>query len=360
MSICLFSKDYEHFCYLIVVFAKQTRKQMKKNIKFLVMLVLLIGASSQIKAQKGEPFRNRKADDSPYTKEEQKAYYSRVGEFYDSMRNERVRLINLLMQKHGEKLRVTTKNIGWTIDQTHWVEKKEFSAKVINEYRVGSKIMRDVIAQKTTGYYSVFSYNGWSEIIDDPSCMNLQIVVEEKKTGKTEEKENISETPEVAKTETDETQTTITSEEPCYKEVWKTQQYWAVEKVMYRPENAAGWYTGYYGMDNGYQSYNRRVLKTRKVKVLVPCEETAEVEDEELPVASRDSETDEETTERVRTKRPVYIFLNGSFVFYRNAARMSGGTVLNPGGPVHTGGLGGPVHTGGAVGGGPVYNGGLH
>lgn len=220
-------------------------------------LFLLGGlVAPEIKAQqKGQPFRQRKADDSPYTKEEQKAYYSQKGEFIDSMRNERVRLVNGFMVKHGEKMRVTTSNIGWTVDKTHWVEKKEFSVRVINEYRLGNKIMRDVIAQKTTGYYSLFSYNGWSEIIDDPSCMNLQIVLEEKKSGETG---SIYEIPGNQFNST---------EKPCTE--WY--EYDSVTRVFFAPKEEEesesyayfrqnyvpiGDYTGYGGFDQQY--YQRR------------------------------------------------------------------------------------------------------
>ena len=183
-------------------------------------------------------------------------------------------------------------------------------------------------------------------------------------------------------------------------------EYWDVEKVMYKPANSAGWYTGYEGMDNGYKWYNKRVLKTRQVKKVVPCEyseNTTSGSDDcvhwiydyfprpqpELvgytkgnifrrgrPVYSNwykgkylapcsvpqpEIENPEKLPETREPKWSDGIVRNVGVVI---VAGSSGGYYSNrqgpvsPGGPVHTGGLGGPVYNGGGYG--PVYNGGLH
>ncbi len=323
------------------------------------MFTLLFGGLvNQIKAQKQQaepclPYKPTRTIAELHTE------LTKSGEFYDNLRQSYVDIINAGLAEEKLNLRVKTSNLGWVLDSSVIVDETFINTSDYeNGLKNGNKIgFTNLQGQKSK--YLAFKYKGHYIVFAKIACGNPY----RKKTTQDKTKVDIAQKPEekvVATTspKTDEAETT-TSDEPCYKEVWKTQQYWEVEKVMYRPDNAAGWYTGYYGLDNGHQSYNRRVLKTRKVKVLVPCEETSSnVEDEELPIATRDSETDEETTERVKTKRPIYIRINGNFVFYRDAVRMVGGRVPQTGGPAFPGGNGGRVAFPGSNG--PAFPGGLH
>lgn len=250
-----------------------------KNKFFVMVALFLLGGlvTPEIKAQTGHPIVTRKANGQDYTKAEIKAKLSQSGIYWDNVRNEIVAETNKTLERSGEQLRVTTKNIAWIIDSSVYIPKNEYGDQINNGYTIDYKSIKYVTTRKTDGNYLVFQYKKANGRILDPSCLNPQkeIVLE-----------NISEKPVTkltkAVTETEmETETEVEVEE-CWEYVWRTQTTYTTEYVEVQPHNPRGDYTGYRGLQT--QSYTKavRVPHTTRTRIKVPCGEGFQAE-EEIP-----------------------------------------------------------------------------
>lgn len=327
--------------------------------KFIVMLAILLGsASTEIKAQNysGHPIIPRKANGQDYTKAEIKAKLSQSGVYWDAVRSEIVRLTNIGLEKSGEAMRVTAKNIGWIIDSSVYLPKNEYGDQIKNGYTIDYKTIKYVTTRKTEGNYLVFQYRKCSVRILDPACLNPQ---EEIVT------QNISEAPNVqqdfasdynaqneTKTKVQETETVV--DEECWEYVTKKQKRLVTETYNTGEYYAGiGDFSGSPGNRMASQVRTRSYWETQNVTVKQPCGTTVE---EDLPIAS--DEEYEEAKVATREGRPFYIVLNvgGQFNFskagnFSTGGNTGGGTIFQPKTP---GGQGGftPKTPGGQVGGG--------
>ncbi|MDQ5971364.1 MAG: hypothetical protein QG566_310 [Patescibacteria group bacterium] len=282
--------------------------------KFIVMLAILLGsASTEIKAQNysGHPIIPRKANGQDYTKAEIKAKLSQSGVYWDAVRSEIVRLTNIGLEKSGEAMRVTAKNIGWIIDSSVYLPKNEYGDQIKNGYTIDYKTIKYVTTRKTEGNYLVFQYRKCSVRILDPACLNPQ---EEIVT------QNISEAPNVqqdfasdynaqneTKTKVQETETVVEEEEECWIVTKRRETYYVNVSTPAKTVYAGvGDFSGSYGNRIAVSSGTSRVKRTRTVRDSVRCEDY-----------SPDEETfdDEEETEVVVVDNNHKTFvINGTIV----------------------------------------------
>ncbi len=201
--------------------------------------------------------------------------------------------------------------------------KNEYGDQIKNGYTIDYKTIKYVTTRKTEGNYLVFQYRKCSVRILDPACLNPQ---EEIVT------ENISETPNTqqdfasdnntqseTKTKVQETETVV--DEECWEYVTKKQRRLVTETYNTGEYYAGiGDFSGSPGNRMASQVRTRSYWETQNVTVKQPCGTTVE---EDLPIAS--DEEFEEAKVAVRERRPVYIFLNGSFSFSKAGNFSSGG-----------------------------------